>query len=92
MDSRASSHMASNSDILSCVFSRNHSTPHSIIIGNGSLLPVTSTGHTYFPSIDHSIYLYDVLVSPDIIKNLSLSTALQLIILFLLNFTIMVSL
>jgi hypothetical protein len=34
------------------------------------LLPVTSTSHNYFPSIDHSLYLYDVLVSPDIIKNL----------------------
>jgi hypothetical protein len=70
MDSGASSHMASNSGILSSVFSHNHSTPHSIIISNGSLLPVTSTGHTYFLSVDHSLYRYDVLVSLDIIKNL----------------------
>jgi hypothetical protein len=70
MDSGTSSHMASNFGILSCVFSPNHSTRHSFIVGNGSLLPTTSTGHTYFPSIDHSIYFYDVLVSLDIIKNL----------------------
>jgi hypothetical protein len=70
MDSSASSHMASNSSILSCVFSPNHSTPHSIIAGNESLLPVTSTGHTYFPFVDRSLSLYDVLVSPNIINNL----------------------
>jgi hypothetical protein len=70
MDSSASSHMASNSSILSCVFSPNHSTPHSIIVGNESLLPVTSTGHTYFPFVDRSLSLYDVLVSPNIINNL----------------------
>jgi hypothetical protein len=70
MDSGASLHMASNSGILSYVFSPNYSTPHNIIVSNGSLLLVTFTGHTYFLSIDHSLYLYDVLVSPVIIKNL----------------------
>jgi hypothetical protein len=70
MDSGASSHMASNSGILSHVFSPNYSTPTSIVVGNGSLLPVTSTGHTYFPSTSRPLYLYDVLVSHDIIKNL----------------------
>jgi hypothetical protein len=64
MDLGASSHMASNFGILSRVFSHNHSTPHSIIVGNGSLLSVTSTGHTYFLSVDRSLYLYNVLVSP----------------------------
>jgi hypothetical protein len=70
MDSGASSHMASNSSILSHVFSPNYSTPTSIIVSNGSLLPVTSTGHTYFPSASCPLYLYDVFVSHDIIKNL----------------------
>jgi hypothetical protein len=70
MDSGASSHMALTSGILSRVFSPNYSTPHSIIIGNGSLLPVTSTGHTYFSSINRTLHLYDILVSPDIINNL----------------------
>jgi hypothetical protein len=70
MDYGASSHMASNSGILSHVFSPNYSTPTSIVVGNGSLLPVTSTGHTYFPSASRPLYLYDVLVSHDIIKNL----------------------
>jgi hypothetical protein len=70
MDSRASSHMASSSGILSRVFSLNYSTPPSIVIGNGSLLPVTSTGHTYFPSTYCPLYINDVLVSHDIIKNL----------------------
>ena len=70
MDSGASSHMASNSGILSRVFSPNYSTPTSIVVGNGSLLPVTSTGHSYFPSASRPLYLYDVLVSHNIIKNL----------------------
>jgi hypothetical protein len=70
MDSRASSHKASNSSILTHVFTPNYSTCHSIFVDNGSLLPVTSTGHTYFPIVDCSLYLYDVLVSPNIIKNL----------------------
>jgi hypothetical protein len=70
MDSGASSHMASNSGILSHVSSPNYSTPTNIVVGNGSLLPVTSIGHTYFPSASHPLYLYDVLVSHDIIKNL----------------------
>jgi hypothetical protein len=70
MDSGASSHMASNSGILSHVSSPNYSTPTNIVVDNGSLLPVTSIGHTYFPSASHPLYLYDVLVSHDIIKNL----------------------
>jgi hypothetical protein len=70
MDSGASSHMASNSGILSHVFSPSYSTPTSIVVVNGSLLPVTSTGHTCFPSTSHPLYLHDVLISHDIIKNL----------------------
>jgi hypothetical protein len=62
--------MASNSGILSHVFSPSYSTPTSIVVGNGSLLPVTSTGHTCFPSASRPLYLHDVLVSHDIIKNL----------------------
>ena len=44
-------------------------SPSSIIVGNGSLLPVTSTGHTTF-SAERPLYLRNVLVSPHIIKNL----------------------
>jgi len=43
------------------------STPSSIVVGNGSLLPVTGTGST---DLSHSFRLNNVLVSPQLIKNL----------------------
>lgn len=42
--------------------------PHSsIVVGNGNLLPVTATGTTHLPP---NFNLTNVLVSPDLIKNL----------------------
>ena len=41
--------------------------PSSIVVGNGSLLPVTSTGIVTLPG---SFSLNNVLVSPSLIKNL----------------------
>ena len=41
--------------------------PSSIVVGNGSLLPVTSTGTTTLPG---PFSLNNVLVSPSLIKNL----------------------
>jgi len=43
------------------------STPSSIVVGNGSLLPVIGTGST---DLSHSFRLNNVLVSPQLIKNL----------------------
>jgi hypothetical protein len=45
-------------------------TPTSIVVGNGTPLLVTSTGHTSLSALDHPLHLSHVLVSPDIIKNL----------------------
>jgi hypothetical protein len=42
-------------------------TPSSIVVGDGSLLPVFGTGSTKLP---HSLFLNNILVSPQIIKNL----------------------
>ena len=66
-DSGATSHMTSQSDILSHTFPMRYPTPSSIIVGNGSLLPVTATGTTV---IQPSLHLNNVLVSPQLIKNL----------------------
>jgi len=64
-DSGATSHMTSDSSTLTHNFlSRYHS---SIVVGNGSLLPVTSTGTVTLPG---SFSLNNVLVSPSLIKNL----------------------
>jgi len=41
--------------------------PSSIVVGNGSLLPVTATGATH---LSDSLSLNNVLVSPKLIKNL----------------------
>jgi hypothetical protein len=41
--------------------------PPSIVVGNKSALPVTSVGNTIHPG---PFYLNNVLVTPDIIKNL----------------------
>ena len=57
--------MASHSDILSHTSPMRYPTP-TIIVCNGSLLPVTSTGATV---LHPSLYLNIVLVSPQLIKN-----------------------
>ena len=46
------------------------STPSDIIVGDGSLLPVTSTSSVNFPTAQGFLRLNNVLVSPQLIKNL----------------------
>jgi hypothetical protein len=43
-----------------------------VIVGNGSSLPITATGHARFPISPSSrpLYLRNVLVAPNIVKNL----------------------
>ena len=66
-DTGATSHMASGSGILSSFSVPSGHCPSSIIVGNGNLLPVTSTGTAVLP---HKLHLNNVLVSPNLIKNL----------------------
>jgi hypothetical protein len=66
-DSGATSHMASDSTILSHVFTQRYPVPSNIVVGDGSLLPVTSTGFAHLP---YNLSLNNVLVSPKLIKNL----------------------
>ena len=67
LDSGATSHMASSSGMLSssrpCHFTN-------IVVGDGSSLPATHTGHTSIPTTTSSLSLNNVLVSPHLIKNL----------------------
>jgi hypothetical protein len=67
-DSGATSHMTPNAGILTHTALPCSSFPSSIIVGNGSLLPVTSTGATHLPT---SLHLNNVLVSPNLIKYLT---------------------
>uniref|UniRef100_A0A0A8Y6X7 Uncharacterized protein n=1 Tax=Arundo donax TaxID=35708 RepID=A0A0A8Y6X7_ARUDO len=66
-NSGASSHMTSHSGTLSHIAHSRYPTPSSIVVGNGFLLPVTATGTTVIPP---SLHLNNVLVSPQLIKNL----------------------
>ena len=69
-DSGAGSHMIANAGKLSTTFSPSSSAPSSIIVGNGALLPVTAIGSHTFSFPGRNLVLNDVLVSPNIIKNL----------------------
>jgi hypothetical protein len=63
----ASSHMSSSSNMLSNFLS----TPFSsIILGNGSSIPIYCTGQTSIPTSTKSLLLRDVLIAPALIKNL----------------------
>jgi hypothetical protein len=63
----ATSHMTSNAGTLSNTSTPSLTAPSSIIVGDGSLLPVISTG---FTTLHGSLHLNNVLVSPKLIKNL----------------------
>jgi hypothetical protein len=45
------------------------STPSSIIMGNGALLPVTATGSDTFALPHHNLVLNNVLVSPTSLRT-----------------------
>ena len=64
-DSDATSHMTSDSSTLTHNFISQY--PSSIVVGNGSLLPVTSTSTV---TLLGPFSLNNVLVSPSLIKNL----------------------
>ena len=66
MDSGATSHMTHNSGTLMPLF--NLSTKNSILVGNGHRIPITGYGHTTLPN--NKLILRDVLLAPQIIKNL----------------------
>jgi hypothetical protein len=68
--SGAGSHMNANAGKLSSISPPSSFTPSSIIVGNGALLPVTATGSHTFSLPHRNLVLNDVLVFPNIIKNL----------------------
>ncbi|XP_074266651.1 uncharacterized protein LOC141589930 [Silene latifolia] len=67
MDSGASSHMTFNSGTLNTISNHRLNSPKHVVVGNGSLIPVTTIGHKHLPS---SLALKDVLVTPSLVKNL----------------------
>ena len=67
-DTGASSHFHSDSGILKAV--TNTSRPRSVLVGDGSAIPVVSVEHTEIPNPYRPPHLYNVLITPNIIKNL----------------------
>jgi hypothetical protein len=67
MDSSASNHMMCDASNISLFRPPHFTCPSSIVVGNGSTLPVTATGDAVLPRI---FRLNNVLVAPNIIKNL----------------------
>jgi hypothetical protein len=66
-DSGASNHATSDPDNISLFRPHNPATSPSIVVGNGSNLPVISVGDTVLPG---PFYLNNILVTSNIIKNL----------------------
>ncbi|GJZ00090.1 hybrid signal transduction histidine kinase M [Tanacetum coccineum] len=68
MDTGATSHLNSDARNLSTIFSK--CLFPSIHVGDGNSIPVTNTGHSIIPSHHRPLHLHNVLVTPNIIKNL----------------------
>ncbi|GJS60999.1 ribonuclease H-like domain-containing protein [Tanacetum coccineum] len=68
MDTGATSHLNSNARNLSTLFNT-RLFPY-INVGDGNSIPVTNTGHSIIPSAHRPLHLHNVLVTPNIIKNL----------------------
>ncbi|GJY42369.1 ribonuclease H-like domain-containing protein [Tanacetum coccineum] len=68
MDTGATSHLASDTSKLT--FVSNKIIISSILVGNGNSIPVTNTGHSMLPTLNRPLDLHNVLVTPNIIKNL----------------------
>ncbi|XP_021306364.1 proline-rich protein 36, partial [Sorghum bicolor] len=64
-DSGASSHIAGNPGMVTML--PTSSFPSSIVVGNGATLPVVGTGYS---TLNGPFHLNNVLIAPDIIKNL----------------------
>ena len=68
MDTGTSAHMAAHPGTLHT--SSPVTTSTRITVGDGSSLPITHIGHASFPSTSTPLSLSNVLVSPNLIKNL----------------------
>ncbi|GJV95719.1 ribonuclease H-like domain-containing protein [Tanacetum coccineum] len=68
MDTGASSHLNFNASNLSTIFYKRLFP--SVHVGDGKSIPVTNTGHSIIHSHHRPLHLHNVLVTPNIIKNL----------------------
>ncbi|GJR40109.1 ribonuclease H-like domain-containing protein [Tanacetum coccineum] len=68
MDTGASSHLNSHTSNLNIIY--NKCLYPSVCVGDGKTIPITNTGHSILPTLNRPLYLHNVLVTPNIIKNL----------------------
>ncbi|GJY26409.1 ribonuclease H-like domain-containing protein [Tanacetum coccineum] len=68
MDIGASSHLNSHTSNLNNVY--NKCLYPSVYVVDGKSIPVTNTDHNILPTFNRLLYLHNVLVTPNIIKNL----------------------
>ncbi|GJW84336.1 ribonuclease H-like domain-containing protein [Tanacetum coccineum] len=68
MDTGASSHLNSNATNLSTLF--NSCMYPSVLVGDGKSIPVTNMGHNTLPTPYRPLHLNNVLITPNIVKNL----------------------
>ncbi|XP_071695617.1 uncharacterized protein [Rutidosis leptorrhynchoides] len=68
MDTCASTHLTSCINNLRTVF--NNCKYPSVAAGDGNTIPVTNTGHSLLPTAHRPLHLNNVLVTPNIVKNL----------------------
>ncbi|GJY30798.1 ribonuclease H-like domain-containing protein [Tanacetum coccineum] len=68
MDTGASSHLNSNATNLSTLF--NSCMYPSVLVGDGKSIPVTNTSHSTLPTPYRPLHLNNVLITPNIVKNL----------------------
>ncbi|GKC90331.1 ribonuclease H-like domain-containing protein [Tanacetum coccineum] len=68
MDTGASSHLNSSAHNLSTIF--NSRMYPSVLVGDGKSIPVTNTGHSTLPTPYRPLHINNVLVTPNIVKNL----------------------
>ncbi|GJR56567.1 hypothetical protein Tco_1407088 [Tanacetum coccineum] len=68
MDTGASSHLNDSVTNLSEVF--NSYMYSSVSVGDGHFIPVTNTGHSILPTSVRPLHLNNVLITPNIVKNL----------------------
>ena len=68
LDTGATSHMASHPSILSSCTSS--TIPRHIVVGNGSHLTASCTGNSIIPTTSSSLRLNNILIAPQLVKNL----------------------
>ncbi|GJR87675.1 hypothetical protein Tco_0211686 [Tanacetum coccineum] len=68
MDIGASSHLNDSVSSLSDVF--NSCIYPSVSVVDGYFIPVTNSGHSIFPTLHRPLHLNNVLITPNIVKNL----------------------